>query len=400
MTHVNLLGIDTAKNSFALCGVDKDGKQVLKKQVSREQFPLLMQQLPPCKVVMEACGGSHFWGRKFQGFGHEVKLLAPQKAVPFRKMNKNDTNDALAIVRASLCTGIEFVQIKELWQQDIQSLHRIRARHTKNQTSLTNEMRGLLAEYGISIAEGIHHARAAVPVILQDRSNQLTPMIRGAMADLHHELLNITESLNRLDKQLEEIAKTNDVCQRLSGIPGIGVISATAVIAACPDPSLFKNGRQFAAWLGLTPGHKQTGGKDSKPIMLGITKRGDPYIRTLLVQGGMSLAASVKKRENKQAKMLAQGLASAPKDEPAQPQQATKYAKGTAPYKRRHDATLKQKQKKVLSENRELWIKRLLNEKGYQKTAVACANRNARIIWALLKTGASYNPGTNREKTV
>jgi len=283
-----------------------------------------------------------------------------------------------------MCHGIEFVEVKELWQQDIQSLHRIRARHTKNQTSVVNEMRGLLAEYGIAIAEGIYHVRTTVPAILQDHDNQLTPMIRGAGADLHHELLNITESLNRLDKQLEDIARTNDACQRLNAIPGIGVISATAVIAACTDPSLFKNGRQFAAWLGLTPGHRQTGGKDSKPIMLGITKKGDPYIRSLLVQGGMSLVASVARRAKKP--QLEEKVAVESSPEPI-----IKPSGGIAPHKRRYDPKVKLWGKKALSESREAWIKRLLDEKGYQKAAVACANRNARIIWAILKNGATFN---------
>lgn len=384
MLHVNLLGIDTAKNSFVLYGIDKNGKQALKKQLSRDKFASFMQQLPPCTVVMEACGGSHHWGRTLRGFGHEVKLIAPQKAAAFRKINKNDANDAVAIVRSAMCHGIEFVVVKELWQQDIQSLHRIRARHTKNQTSVVNEMRGLLAEYGIAIAEGIYYVRTTVPVILQDHDNQLTPMIRGAIADLHHELLNITESLNRLDKQLEDIAKTNDSCQRLNAIPGIGVISATAVIAACADPSLFKNGRQFAAWLGLTPGHRQTGGKDSKPIMLGITKKGDPYIRSLLVQGGMSLVASVARRAKKP--QLEEKVAVESSPDPI-----IKPRGGVAPHKRRYDPKVKLRGKKALSESREAWIKRLLDEKGYQKAAVACANRNARIIWALLKNGAAFN---------
>lgn len=388
MEKITTLAIDTAKSSFVFCGLNDQGKVALKKAVSRDKLPEFMAQFPQCTVVMEACGGSHHWARSFRSFGHDVKLIAAQKVVPFRKANKNDTNDALAIARAFLSPGMEFVQIKEIWQQDIQALHRIRERHIKNQTALVNEMRGLLLEYGLVIKQGINHARSAIPMIVQDRTNCLSPVLREEVAILYDELLTITGKIEELDLKLAGIAKEDARCQRLMKIDGIGVITATALVAACGDPRAFKNGRQFSAWLGLVPGHTQTGGKHSKPIMLGITKRGDSYLRSLLVQGGISIVRAVKAQEKKEALQISSSSKpeSSPKAE-AQLKKQTEKAEG--PCKKRSKASVK---KGKGSEERRNWLRRIIHEKGTQKAAVAFANKNARIVWALLVGGEEYKP--------
>lgn len=338
-----------------------------------------------CTIFMEACGGSHYWGRQLKELGHEVKLIAPHKVRPFRKANKNDRNDAKACVQAGTCVGMEFVGIKEVWQQDILSLHRIRTRQITNQTALVNEMRGLLMEYGFTIPQGINNVRARVPTLIQDQKNALSPMLRSAIGDMHAELLTAADNIERLDKQLENIFKTNEVCQRLAMVEGVGPITATAIYASCPDPSLFKNGRQFAAWLGLTPGHTQTGGKESKAIMLGITKRGDSYLRSLLVQGGMASARVAKKKNT-----APNATVSTPQEE-TMANSSEKLVTKTALSPARKRKKLSVSQQKPKSASRLEWLKRLIDEKGMQKAAVAMANRNARVLWALMKTGKNYD---------
>lgn len=386
MNKITLLAIDTAKYSFAINGLDQKGNTVLKKAVSREKLMPMVATMPRCTIAMEACGGSHFLARKFREYGHEVKLIAPQKVVPFRKTNKNDANDALAIGLTALCPQMEFVQIKETWQQDIQSLHRARERSVKNQTAIVNEMRGFLFEYGFLIKEGINHARASIPCFVQDIENGLTPIVRELVADLYAELLTITENLERIDNKLVQIAKNNEACRRLNAIEGIGVITATAIIALCLDVKSFRNGRQFAAFLGLTPGHHQTGGKNSKPIMGGITKRGNSNIRTLLVQGGMSIVGATQRQENIKNKKSEEPI----ENGEGVLETTAKKKLALAPIKKRKKAGSIQTEFTKSNERRK-WLKRLIDEKGPQKAAVAWANKNARIIWAMLARNEAYD---------
>jgi transposase len=382
MDKITLVGVDTAKTNLVVCGMAGE-KRVFTKEIKREKVLSIFAQMPPTDIVMEACGGSHYWGRELTKLGHNAKLIAPQKVTPFRKLNKNDKNDAFATVRAAKCPEIEFVPVKEVWQQDLQSLHRVRERHIKNQTALVNEMRGLLMEYGFVIPKGINHVRSRVPALIQDRDNDLTSIIRSVIGDLHSELLTITDSIERIDKQLEEVFKANETCQRIEAIEGVGVITATAIIAACANPHLFRNGRQFSAWLGLTPGHTQSGGKNGKIIMLGITKKGDSYIRKLLVQGALSVAI--------RAQHLKPETPIPISTEASVPSTSKKVdkKKPEAPFRARKK--LLSHQAKPKEQNRLLWFKRLIDEKGKQKAAVAFANRNARVIWALLKSGESYD---------
>ena len=374
-----LLGVDTSKASFEIYGVE-DGKKPWSKSVDRHNVLRFFANYPKATIVLEACGGSHYWGRELaKPNGHVVKLIAPNKVRPFRQSNKNDRNDARACVLASMSPGVNFVPIKDIWQQDILSLHRIRERHIKNQTALVNEMRGLLLEYGVTIPVGINNVRSLVPQIIGDEANRLSSMLRSAIADLHAELLTVTDNIERIDKQLNGIYRSNDVCKRLAQVEGVGALTATAIYASCPDPSLFKNGRQFAAWLGLIPGHTQTGGRDSKPIMLGITKRGDGYLRKLLVQGAMSVAKTAKKAKAEPTPKTIEPSAPKPQSQAGSPPTRTR-------------KKLKVAQTKRKSASRMAWLGGLIEEKGMQKAAVAMANRNARVLWAMLKTGASYNP--------
>lgn len=388
MYQGTLIGVDTSKGSFSVYGIT-DGRKFVEREIKRDKVLEFFAKTSIATVVMEACGSSNYWGRELKKLGHEVKLLPPKKVTPFRKTNKNDKNDALAIVSAATSPEMIFGAVKEVWQQDIQSLHRIRERHIKNQTALVNEMRGLLMEYGITITQGINHVRGCVPEIIRDSSNNLTPLLRSAVADLHCELLSVTDHIERIDKQLLQIFRKHDACQRIAGVEGIGVITATAIIGSVPPAHKFKNGRQFAAWLGLTPRHVQTGGKDSKPIMLGITKQGDSYLRKLLVQGAMCIVAQAKNLKDKPAVPI-EVIENEAVQDPAMKSSSIK-ASGPAPCRKRKKPTIKKMARKEKSLSRLKWLQRLVEDKGMQKAAVAFANRNARVIWALLKTGQNYD---------
>ena len=386
MNDLNLLAIDTSKRSFALHMNDCRGKNLFKKEVKRERLLEKIAQTPKCLIVMEACGGSHHWAREFVKLGHEVKLIAVQHVVPYRKSNKNDANDAAAIAEAAARPSMHFVSIKQVWQQDIQCLHRIRQRLIKNQTSLTNETRGLLAEYGVVVNEGIDNVRAILPEIVQGKLENLTFCIRKALGRMHEELLSTTESIEEIDAELMNFCKENELCRNLDEIEGIGHLTATALIAHCGDPHSYKNGRQFAASLGLVPGHTQTGGKKSAAVMGGITKRGNPYLRTLMVQGGMSLVRATK------ATITAQETARLKAAEkPLETKEIKVRGEGKAPVRKRNKCKSEQ-EKFHRSQARRDWLARIMNERGVQKAAVAMANKNARIVWVLLTKKVKYNP--------
>jgi transposase len=394
MFRITTIGVDLAKSSFTVCGLNSAGDQVLRKEFRREAFATFIANLEPCKIFMEACGSSNFWARRATAAGHDVKLIAPQKVLGFRKCNKNDRNDAHAICVAGLCPGIEFVPIKSVSQQDIQSIIRVRARLIQRQTSLVNEMRGLLAEYGLVVPEGISFIRAKLSEISELENkvidqkkpefSELTTVIMACARSANEELIDITNRIEAHEKMLLELTKSDERCARIQSIPGVGPITAATVVASVSNPNAFKNGRQFAASVGLTPKHVQTGGKDSKPIQLGISKHGDSILRSLLVQGGMTVAAACKSRQEKSNKIL--------KSSSIEPNDSgEKKSKRNATIHPFHGRTKKKSEKKLLSPHREEWVRRLINEKGMQKTAVAIANHNARIILSLLKSGGTYN---------
>jgi transposase len=336
MKDIKVLGIDLAKDVFQLHGVNTVGKQVLKKRIERDKLAEYIANIPQCTIAMEACGGSNYWARVFQRQGHNVKLISPQFVKPFVKTNKNDANDAEAIVEAASRPSMHFVPIKQVEQQDIQSIHRVRSRVIKNRTALINEIRGLNLEYGIAIPLGALKVKSYLRSIIDDQNNELTSSSRELMQELYEELVEMEARLKKLEKKIKLICKENEQCRRILNIPGIGELTATAIIAAVPNANEFKNGRHMSAWLGLVPRQSSSG---NKQVLLGISKRGDRYLRTLLIHGARSALCRCKNTESKYGQWVTDKKAS-------------------------------------LSLN---------------KAAVALANKNARIIWALLKTGKEFD---------
>jgi len=333
--NIKTLGIDLAKNVFQLHGVDKTGKVVLRKRLTRAKLTEFMVNLPACLVGMEACGSAYYWARKFQAMGHTVKLMAPQFVKPYIKSNKNDVNDAAGICEAVSRPSMRFIPIKRVEQQDLQSLHRIRSQAVKQRTALANQIRGLLAEYGIIIPKGISRISLNLPDILEDAENELTVLTREIFSGLYDQFKKLTERVNHNTKKIEQIAKADERCQQLTKIEGIGFLGATAIVAAVGNARVFKNGREMAAWLGLVPKQHSSG---DRTRLLGITKRGDSYIRTLLIHGGRAVVRVCDKK----------------------------------------------------TDARSRWIKDKKERCGINKAAVAVANKNARIIWALLSSGEEY----------
>lgn len=341
MTHhsenktIAVLGIDLAKQSFQLHGVNAQGSVVLKRNLTRKMLAPFIAKLPACLIGMEACGGAHYWKRTLEKLGHKVHLIAPQFVKPFVKSNKNDAADAEAICETVQRPSMRFVPGKSLEQQDIQSLHRIRSQAVARRTALANQIRGLLMEYGIILPKGIAYVRKEIPWLLEDAENELTSLFREMLRELHDELVHLDQRINKLEIQLETVCKQSKACQRLLTIPGVGLLTATALIAAVGDISAFKNGRELDAWIGLVPRQHTTGGK---PTLLGISKRGDSYLRTLLIHGGRTVVRVADKHQDR----------------------------------------------------RNLWISDLDKRRGKNISAVAVANKNARIAWSLLTHETSY----------
>lgn len=235
---------------------------------------------------MEACGGANYWARELIKLGHEVKLIAPQYVKPYVKGNKNDYNDAEAIVEAAQRPNMRFVPIKTIEQQDIQNFHRQRERIKKERTALVNQVRGLLAEYGVVINKGVAAVRKRLPEILEDAENDLTALTRELFVELLEELQALDQRFEQCGQRIESLNQENDICRRLDEVLGIGPITASATYAAAGDGKDFVNGRHFSAWLGLVPGQRTTGGKI---VLLGISKRGNTYLRTLFIHGARAV---------------------------------------------------------------------------------------------------------------
>lgn len=334
MKNITVLGIDLAKNVFQLHGTDSKGKCVLKKRLSREGLIEFMAQLPSCLVGIEACGGSHYWARTFQTTGHTVKMMAPQFVKPYVKSNKNDQNDAEGINEAVTRPSMRFVPIKQIEQQDILLIHRCRQLLMKQKTALSNQIRGLLAEYGIVIPQGMSQIKI-LPEILDMNKNKLTTRATSIFIRLHEQFKTLEEQIDGYDKDIEQHANEDARCIEIQKLKGIGPITASAVVATIGDPGVFKNGREVSAWFGLVPKQHSSGNK----IRLGgISKRGDRYIRTLLIHGARSVVNMCEKRTDKLS----------------------------------------------------LWVADKKHRCGYNKAAVALANKNARVIWAMLSTGETY----------
>ena len=341
---ITTIGIDIAKRIFQLHGIDKNGRVVLKKKLIRDQLLNYMANLPKCLVGIEACGGANYWGREITKLGHEVKLMAPQFVKPYVKTNKNDQADAEAICEAVSRPNMRFVPIKSIEQQDILSIHRVRQRLVKNRTALANEIRGLLHEFGFIIPQGINKVIPMLTEILD--GDNLSNISYHTFYALKEEFIDNDIRIETLEKHLKEMAKQHDLYKKLITVPGIGLITATALIASIGNASYFKNGRQLSAWLGLVPRQHSSGGKEK---LLGISKRGDVYLRTLLIQGARSLFNS----------------------------------------KLRY-TTLEQQSKKDYSRFTG-WMFNLAERSCHNKTVVAIANKLARVVYAILRNENEYN---------
>jgi transposase len=347
--NVTAIGIDLAKNVFQVHGVDEHGKVVIRKQLRRSQMMAFFAQRTPCLVGMEACGGAHEWARRLTGLGYTVKLMAPQFVKPYVKTNKNDAADAEAICEAVSRPNMRFVPIKTPDQQAILALHRARQGFVRQRTAQGNQIRGLLAEYGVTIPQGIRNIRKCLPEILEDGESTLPGLLRQLMGQLGEHLKTLDRLVNEMDQQIQQWLGTNEASQRLTQIAGVGPITATAVVASIGDARNFSNGRQLAAWLGLVPRQHSTGGKS---LLLGISKRGDCYLRTLLIHGARAVIRCVG---------------------------------------RKRKADIVETPGASTTRNRD-WVQSLVSRRGANVAAVALANKNARVIWALLAHDRHYQP--------
>jgi len=325
MEKVTTVGIDLAKAVFSLHGVDGAGRAVLRRTVRRDQLVEVVAGLSPCLIGMEACSGAHDWGRRFQEHGHMVRLMAPKFVAPYRKGGKNDGNDAEAICEAVTRPSMRFVPVKSLEQQALLALHRVRQGFVVERTATINRLRGLLTEFGVVLALRSVTVRRQAALAAE----ALPELAKRAIGDLLEQLRGLGERINGYDREIEAQAKLCEPAQRLMKIRGIGPTTALAIVATVGNAREFKNGRQFAAWIGLVPGQYSTGGK----VRLGhISKRGDAYLRNLLVQGARSVLNSAGMHQDRMSR----------------------------------------------------WILQLQPRRGYYRTLVAIANKNARTAWALL----------------
>ena len=331
MAQITTLGIDLAKRVFALHGVDCSGQIVLRQVVRRERLVAVIAALPPCLIGMEACCGAHAWARQFVMFGHEVRLMAPKLVAPYRKNGKNDGNDADAICEAVRRPNMRFVPVKSAEQQAVLALHRVRQGFIEERTAVVNRMRGLLTEFGIALPNTTAYVRRDAAAA----SEALPHFVQLALADLREHLHVLDERISRYDRELEAQARMSEPAQRLMQIRGVGPLTAVAVVATVGFARDFASGRQFAAWLGLVPRQHSSGGR----YRLGqITHHGDAYLRTLFVQGARSVLQTAMRHDDRMSR----------------------------------------------------WIVSLQARRGYHKTLVAIAAKNARVAWALLSKEQAF----------
>jgi transposase len=334
MKDIKVLGIDLAKNIFQLHGTDSKGKCVLRKRITREKLAEFLTQMQPCTIGIEACMGAHYWARLFQSMGHTVKIMAPQFVKPYIMANKNDQNDAKGIAEAVTRPNMKFVAIKQVEQQDILLLHRARELIMKQKIAQANQIRGLLLEYGIVISQGIHNIKKLLQ-ILECNTDKLTTSSLAIFTQLYEQFKIYDNQLAIYDKQLNQIAEQDPICKEVMKVEGIGPITASAIVATIGDAKIFKNGREVSAWLGLVPKQHSSG---NTVKLSGISKHGNSYVRKLLVQGARSVVNTCTKKQDK----------------------------------------------------RNLWIADKKYRCGYNKASVAVANKNARIIWAIMAKGECY----------
>ncbi|ADZ43008.1 putative transposase for IS1667 [Yersinia enterocolitica subsp. palearctica 105.5R(r)] len=331
---VSTLGIDLAKNVFQLHGVGCNGQTVLKKKLTRDKFLPFLMQLEPCLIGMEACASSHHFARVLRQYGHEVKLIPPQYVKPYVKTNKTDAADAKAICEAVARPNMRFVQIKTAEQQAILVLHTERNILIRERTACANSMRAILAEFGIIMPRTLSQLYKKIPEILEEYDNELSPFVRCSVARQLEHLQGVEDQITLIEQELSRWAKTQPACQRVMKVPGVGLMTATYLVASVGNGQQFHSAKQFAAWLGLVPREFSSGGKQR----LGrISKRGDRYFRYLLVHGARAVAAVIERHKDNMP-----------------------------------------------------WLYRLLNKKAYNVAVVAQANKTARILWSMLVHHTEY----------
>jgi transposase len=334
MGKVTTVGIDLAKNVFSVHAVDEAGAVLFRKTVSRARLATLVAQWPACLIGMEACSGAHEWARRFQAFGHTVRIMAARFVAPYRLSAKNDGNDAEAICEAVQRPSMRFVPVKSAEQQAVLSLHRVRQGFVEERTATINRIRGLLTEFGVVLPTRASEVRRGAAAAAES----LPILARHAVSDLLAHLKVLDERIAGYDRELEHLAKASESARRLMTLPGVGPLTALATVASVGHAHEFANGRQFAAWLGLVPRQWSTGGK----ARLGrITKRGDAYLRTLLIMGARAALQMAAGRDDKLSR----------------------------------------------------WALSVKERSGYHKAVVALAAKNARIVWAMLARGTTFNPG-------
>jgi len=341
MSQITTVGVDLAKSVIVVCAADAEGRVQFFKQLGFNAFGQWAAALPPCTFGMEACSSAHYWGRRLTAQGHTARLMAAEFVKPFRKSQgaKNDRNDAKAIVTAMRQPDMRFVSVKSIDQQAILAWHCMRKGWTDEKTALTNRLRGLLAEFGVWLPRSPEALMRAIPELMEDERmpDRMRPLLTAAQAEIHR----LDERIDACTLEIKGHAKHSEDAQRIEAVIGVGSITSSAIVATVTDAKDFKNGRQMAAWLGLVPKQFSSGGKTS---MGKITKRGDTYIRGLLFQGACSALMS---------------------------------------------ATRKPPEKRGRLQH---WMVEARRRLGYYKAVVAIANKNVRMIWAILAKGESYDP--------
>lgn len=326
---ITICGVDLAKEVFQFHGVDGNGKVMKRCQLRRAKVMEFFANMPPCVIGMEACGSAHYWARQLQKLGHTVKLMAPQFVKPYVKTNKHDAADAEAICEAVQRPNMRFVPIKNIEQQAILAVHTARTGFIKQRTAQANQIRGLLAEFGLIVPMGLAVLRERVPTLLDEAKDELPGAFRQTILELLDHLKVLDKRVSQFELEILNWHRSNPMSKRLEKIPGIGPITASALVAAIGNARNFANGRQLASWLGLVPKQHSTGGRTN---LLGISKRGDTYLRTLLIHGARAV---IRHTDNK---------------DPG----------GNG------------------------WLHSLLGRRHKNIAAVALANKNARTVWALL----------------
>lgn len=341
MNKISVIGLDLAKNVFQLHGIDADGEFVVQKQLKRSQVRQFFARMEPCLIGMEACGGAHYWSRELSQLGHAVRMMAPAFVKPYLKSNKNDRNDAEAICEAVQRPSMHFVAAKTPEQQAVLHLHHGRQLLVRQRVALSNHLRGVLSEYGIALPQGVKVISRRLPELLEDADNDLPMLVRPLLAELKAAHDQLVERINRFEQQLKVWHANNPESQRLASIPGIGILTATALAATVGEAQDFRNGRQLAAYLGLVPRQASSGGKER---LLGISKRGDGYLRQLLIHGARAVIHHIRRR-------------------------LKAHQPGGNP-----------------------WVERLLQRCHVNEVAVALANKMARTAWVLLSRNETWCP--------